>query len=225
MKNKIKVMLVEDHPDYRAGIALALETSDSIELTGEFVTAERALRSLQEFSNRKTPDVVLLDLNLPGMSGLEALPWFKKYVPEIEIIVLTQSNKESDVLTAVAAGASGYLLKSATLDHLEDGIQTVVDGGSILDARVARFLLKTMKKSPPPTLKEDVLTERELEILIQVSHGLSKKEIAEQLNISPKTVCIHVSHIYEKLNVPNAPAAVDRAHRLGLFSKSSKAPG
>jgi DNA-binding NarL/FixJ family response regulator len=169
------------------------------------------------------PDVILLDLNLPGMSGLEAIPWIKKYAPNTEIIVLTQSDRESDVVQAVSAGASGYLLKSTTRDQLEDSIRTVVEGGATLDPGVARFLLRSMQPAPQQTSEDDTLTERELEVLKLIGEGLSKKMVADQLGISPKTVAIHAGHIYEKLNVPNAPAAVNRAHNLGLFSKEDQA--
>lgn len=214
---KINVMLVEDNAAYRKAVARSLVLEPDIELSGEFNTAEVALNSLQNASNQKVPDIVLLDLNLPGMSGLEAVPWFKKYTPATQIIVLTQSDKAGDVLTSIAAGASGYLLKSATLDQLHDGILTVFAGGSILDAGVARFLLNSLQKNPPSATEEKLLTERELEVLSLISKGLSKKEVAAQLGISDRTVAIHSAHIYQKLQVPNAPAAVAKAFKTGIF--------
>lgn len=218
MKHPIQVMLVEDSVPYRKAIAHALRVEPDVELASEFGTAEIALRSLQELTGQITPDVVLLDLNLPGISGLEAIPWFKKYTPKAEIIVLTQSDRESDVLTAVAAGASGYLLKSTTRDQLADSIRTVAEGGAILDTGVARFILTTMQQSPPQqSTKEGRLTERELGVLKLIADGQSKKMVASKLGISPKTVAIHASHIYEKLNVPNAPAAVSEAYKTGIL--------
>jgi two-component system nitrate/nitrite response regulator NarL len=223
MKHPINVMLVEDSAAYRKAIARSLGVEPDIELVSEFGTAEIALRSLQDSAEQIVPDVILLDLNLPGMSGLEAIPWIKKYAPKTEIIVLTQSDRESDVMQAVSAGASGYLLKSTTRDQLEDSIRTVVEGGSTLDSGVARFLLRSMQQTSPQQSTEDgSLTEREFEILKLIGDGLSKKMVADQLGISPRTVAIHSGHIYEKLNVPNAPAAVNRAHKLGLFSKENQ---
>ncbi len=217
MKNKISVMLVEDNLEYREVISLALEDAPGIELTSKFGTAEIALRKAQNITSIEEPDIILLDLNLPGMSGLEAIPWFKQYTPNAQIIVLTQSNEEADVLTAISSGAAGYLLKSATIQCLKDSIQTVVDGGSTLDPGVARFIIRTLRNQPPKTFEKNCLTPRELEILSLTGEGLSKKEVADRLHISPNTVAVHSAHIHEKLNVPNAPAAVSKAYRLGLF--------
>lgn len=217
MKTNITVMLIEDSSAFRKAISRALKIEPDMELISEFATAEIALRSLQGSPSRDQPDVVLLDLNLPGMSGQEAIPWIKRYSPTTEIIVLTQSDHEADVLTAISAGASGYLLKSTTRDRLEESIRTVADGGSILDASVARFILSTMRKRAPKTLVENKLTDRELEILQLIGEGLEKKQIGVQLEISPKTVAVHATHIYQKLNVHNAPAAVAKAYKTGLL--------
>jgi two-component system, NarL family, nitrate/nitrite response regulator NarL len=218
MKKTIQVMVVEDHPEYREAVGLALREENDIELSSEFGAAERALRSLQDLSMRRKPDIVLLDLNLPGMSGLDALPWFKKYAPESKIIVLTQSNAKSDVLQAIRLGASGYLLKSSTVAQIVEGIRTVMSGGATLEAGVAQLILETLKQRLPSGEIEKVLTGRELEILTLLGEGLAKKEIADRLGIATSTVVTHVSHIYEKLDVSNAPSAIDKAHRLGLFS-------
>lgn len=210
--------MVEDHPDYREGLMLALETEPDMELIRIFGTAEAALRKLQYDKGFPNPDVILLDLNLPGMNGLDALPWFRDYVPKAKIIVLTQSDREDDVLSAISAGASGYLLKSATLDQITEGIRTVMEGGASLDANMATFILDTFKKIPPTARMENTLTKRELEVITLLSEGLSKKEISGRLSISTPTVASHVAHIYQKLNVHNAPAAVAKAFRMGVFS-------
>jgi DNA-binding NarL/FixJ family response regulator len=209
MKSKIKVMLVEDNPEYREVINLALDDEADIELTSQFGTSEIALRSLQDMSTRKVPDLVLLDLRLPGMDGLDSLPYFRSSLPDAKIIILTQSDEEADVLRAISRGASGYLLKSSTLGQITDGIRSV-----------ARFILETLKDSLPKGETENMLTERELEILTLLGEGLVKKEIADQLGISYTTVDTHVGHIYEKLEVRNAPSAVNKAHRLGLFPRN-----
>jgi two-component system nitrate/nitrite response regulator NarL len=217
MKNKIRVMLVEDHPGYREVITRALKSEEQIELISQFGTAEIALRSLQDMSTRNVPDLILLDLNLPGLSGLEALPYFKQSIPDIEIIILTQSDKEADILNAISLGAKGYLLKSSTANQIRDGIKTVMNGGASLDPAVANFILNTMSDRPRKATLEKELSEREMEVLSRLGEGLVKKEIASKLGISITTVADHVRHIYEKLEVQNAPAAIHRAHRLGLF--------
>ncbi len=217
MKRKIRVMMVEDHPDYREGIKVALETETDIELTSIFGTAERALRSLQDRDQRREPDIVLLDLNLPGISGIEALPYFRKSIPDAKVIVLTQSDQESDVLNAISDGASGYLLKTATLNQIMEGIRTVIDGGASLDANVAGYILSLLKKKPRKAELRVTLSGREIEVLSLLCEGLLKKEISDRLNISIPTVATHVRHIYEKLEVQNAAAAVHKAHHFGIF--------
>jgi DNA-binding NarL/FixJ family response regulator len=216
MKN-IRVMLVEDNKEYREGISLILKHAPGIELISEFATSEVALRSLQTQSP-KMPDLVLLDLRLPGMDGLESLPYFRSYASASKIIILTQSNSEEDVLRAIKLGASGYLLKTATAEEIIEGIHTVMDGGASLDPGVANFILKSLQQRLPDKQPDNDLSERELEVLALLAEGLVKKEIADRLDIRYTTVDYHVSHIYEKLNVKNAPAAVNQGHKRGLFS-------
>jgi len=222
MSFKIRVMLVEDNPEYREVIDLALEDEADIELTSQFGTSEIALRSLQDMSTRKEPDLVLLDLRLPGMDGLDSLPYFRSALPDAKIMILTQSDNEADVLRAISRGASGYLLKSSTLDQITEGIRSIMAGGASLDTGVARFILDTLQTKLPKGEIENVLSPRELEILTLLGEGLVKKEIADQLGIGYTTVDTHVAHIYEKLEVRNAPSAVNKAHRLGLFPRDDK---
>jgi len=204
MKN-IRVMLVEDNKEYREGIGLILKHTPGINLASEFATSEVALRDLQDLSS-KTPDVILLDLRLPGMDGLESLPYFRSYAPEAKIIILTQSDSEEDVLHAIKLGAAGYLLKSAAAEDIIEGIRTAMDGGASLDPGVASFILKSLQIRLPDQQQENApLSERELEVLKLLAEGFVKKEIADRLDIQYTTVDYHVSHIYEKLNVRNAP--------------------
>jgi DNA-binding NarL/FixJ family response regulator len=214
---KTRVMLVEDSPQYREVLVMALRDEPSVELAGEFGTAELALRTLRDQRAKKLPDLILLDLRLPGMDGLGALPHFLSTAPNTKIMILTQSDEEADVLQAIAGGASGYLLKSSTASQIVEGIRTVMAGGASLDAGIARFILNTLKTRLPKGAAEHLLTARELEILNLLGEGLLKKEIAERLKIGYTTVDSHVAHIYEKLGVRNAPAAVNKAHMIGLF--------
>jgi len=217
MKDKIRVMLVEDHAGYREVITRALKRERNITLTSQFGTAEIALRSLQDQETRQVPDLILLDLNLPGMSGLDALPRFLGILPDVKIMILTQSDSEADVMQAIYRGAAGYLLKSSTATQIRQGIQTVMDGGAPLDPSVATFILNTLKTQAHKPTTEHILTERETEILTLLAEGLVKKEIATRLGISSHTVITHVSHIYEKLQATNAPSAVTKAFQKGIL--------
>ncbi|BDS05857.1 DNA-binding response regulator [Oceaniferula spumae] len=217
MKNSINIMLIEDSPAFRKVIDRTLGNEPGIKLISQFGTAEIALRSLENASADNTPDLILLDLNLPGMSGLDALPWIHEYAPETKVIILTQSNQEADIVTAISKGASGYMLKSNTLDQLTDGIRNVMNGGASLDPTVAKFIIGKMRKDKPEASDANPLSQREMEVLGLISEGLQKKEVADRLDISPRTVAAHVEKIYEKLNVTNAPSAVHKAHHLGIF--------
>jgi DNA-binding NarL/FixJ family response regulator len=217
MKKIIRILLVEDHPEYREVIEMLLGREPDMALVAQFGSSEGALQRLQEQPPRLEPDVILLDLNLPGMSGLDVLPLFGKAAPAARIIILTQSNNEADVLRAITLGASGYLLKSSSRKQVADGIRTVMAGGATLDAGVARFILKSLQERLPKANAAPQLSSRELDVLALIAEGLAHKEIAGRLAIGNTTVVTHINHIYEKLNVANAPAAVDKAHRFGLF--------
>ena len=223
MKQMTRIMLVEDNAEYRGVVRLALEHESSIELTKDFGTAEIALRTLENDSPLEPPDLILLDIRLPGMSGIDAIPRFRKALPDTKIIILTQSDREQDVLRAIAMGASGYLLKSATVDEIRDSIQTVMSGGAPLDKSVSKFILQSLQ-TRLSICEDQPLSERELEIIGLLAEGLVKKEIARKLGISYSTVDTHVAHIYEKLRVSNAASAVNKAHRIGLFTRDDDAP-
>lgn len=215
MKENITIMLIEDHAGYREVIERSIKRETDMEITSQFGTAEIALRTLQ--NSVTPPDVILLDLNLPGMSGLEAIPWIKDYTPTAKIIVLSQSDNEADVFAAIQSKASGYLLKSATTQQINDAIRTVTDGGAPLDPSIANYILQKLNSSlaKEPIGKE--LSERETEILQLLAEGLVKKEISDKLNISITTVAYHVKNIFYKLQVKNAPAAVGQAYKKGIL--------
>ena len=217
MPTIIRTMLVEDNRDYRSVIEHALEVEPDIELVSQFSTPEIALRSLEDHKTRKVADLILLDLRLPGMDGLEALPWFLKALPDAKVIILTQSDAEADVLQAIKLGAAGYLLKSTRADQLIDGIRNVMSGGASLEAGVARLIIETLQTKLPDNKPEQLLSKRELEILTLLAEGLAKKEICNQLKISYSTVDTHVAHIYNKLDASNAPAAISKAYRKGIL--------
>jgi len=219
-KKTFRVMLVEDNPDYRSVVELALSDEPDIELVSQFGTSEIAIRSLAEAEEADVPDVILLDIRLPGTDGLDAIQEFRQYAPNMKIVILTQSSQEEDVLRAIALGAAGYLLKSTTLGELTDSIRTVANGGASLDSGVAKFILHTLKTIQTGGDQDDdsqLLSDRELQILSLLAEGLVKKQIAKKLSITYATVDTHVGRIYQKLDVSNAPSAVNRAHRMRLF--------
>jgi DNA-binding NarL/FixJ family response regulator len=213
----VEIILVEDNREYREVITFALRSFHGVCLQNQFANAELALRHLEESLVRK-PDVILLDLRLPGISGIEAIPLLRKTTPQSRIILLTQSDHEADVLRAISMGASGYLLKSAMVDDIVDAILSVNANGASFDPAVAKYLLDNLKARLPEGVPPTRLSDRESEILRFLSEGLVKKEIADRLSIGYSTVDTHVRHIYEKLQVCNAPAAVNRAYRLGIFT-------
>lgn len=211
-------MLVEDHPEYRETLEFVLGKEAGIELVSQFGNAELALRSLQSDTSEAQPDIILLDINLPGMSGLEAMSWFKKYKPEVKIMMLSQSDSEADVLQAVQQGASGYLLKSCKMAELSQGIRTVYNGGATLEPGLANFILSTLQPHQPKVSIENNLSQREKEVLYLIGEGLTQKEISNQLGISIYTVTDHLKNIYEKLQVTNAPQAIGKAYKTGILS-------
>ncbi|MBK1855176.1 response regulator transcription factor [Verrucomicrobiaceae bacterium 5K15] len=215
---KIRITLVEDSPDYQQVIAFGLEDESDIEVIGTFNTADAALRALKKSTEADMPDLILLDLNLPGISGLEAIAQIKKLAPATEIIILTESEREADVLTAISSGAVGYLLKESSLEQITQGIRTVMSGGASLDPGMARYLLGN-QQSHLAADGSSALSPRELEILHLIAEGQVQKKIAAELNISPKTVDFHIGHIYKKLNAPNAPSAVAKAYQSGILRR------
>ncbi len=213
--DSMRIVLVEDSAEYRRVVAMAIDEQPDMRLLQQFGTSEVALRTLSAAAATDQPDILLLDLRLPGMGGLEAIPLFRKAAPAVKIIVLSQSDEPHDIYRAIAAGVAGYLLKSATLEEIATGIRMVAAGGASLDKHVARYILESLR--PPTPEAMPLLTDREREIVELLAEGLVKKEIARRLGIGYATVDTHVSHIYAKLNVANAPAAVSQAYARGIL--------
>ena len=225
MNNKpIQVAVVEDSAEYLEAVEMGLEVEPDIELHSKFGTSEAAIHALHLSPLEEQPAVILLDIRLPGKSGLEAIAELRQVAPESKIIVLTQSNREVDVLKAISAGAAGYMLKALSLNKLTEGIRTVAHGGATLDAEVAQFVMKKLKNYLPKSSSDPILSAREMEVLSLLAEGLVKKEIAKKLNIGYTTVDTHVGRIYLKLGVRNAPSAVNRAYKLDLFKPEEPEP-
>jgi DNA-binding NarL/FixJ family response regulator len=228
--NKIKVVVVEDQPQILKNQLKILAESQEIEVIGTALSGEAALELLE----KKQPDVILQDLGLPRMTGIEVTREVKKRWPQVEVLVFTIFDEEEKVIDAVKAGASGYLLKGASSEKVIDAIKEVKSGGSVIQPNLARRLLKHFhvpeegappeapyKPPLPPGNREEPatrpLTEREIEILRLIAKGLSNNEAARVLTLSRATVRTHLEHIYEKLEVTNRVEAVTEGLRKGLI--------
>ena len=199
---KIRVALVDDHAVVRRGLRGFLELQADIEVVGE---AEDGVKGVA-LAARETPDVVLMDLLMPNMDGLQAIAAIKQANPEIEIVAVTSFIEEEKVTTALEAGASGYLLKDADAEEVAAAVRDAYHGEVHLDPAVARLLAQRMRTRKADELVEP-LTSREKEVLSQVAKGASNKEIAYQLGITERTARTHVSNILGKLGLASRTQA------------------
>ncbi len=182
---------------------------------GQALSAEEALEQLAAAS----PEVVLLDLGLPGMNGIQATRSIKKNWPKMEVLIFTVFDEEEKVLEAIGAGASGYLLKGMEADKIVESICEVHDGGSVIQPSLARSLLRYFRRPPTAQGAEPpvALTSREIEILQVIAKGLSNSEAAKVLGVSRATIRTHLEHIYQKLSVTNRVEAITEGIRQGLI--------
>lgn len=213
---KIKVLLVDDHTVVLKGLAFFLSTQEDLELVGEANNGKEALVKVGETN----PDVVLMDLYMPEMDGVEATAYIKKEYPNVKVIVLTSFSDQAHVLPALRAGASGYILKDVEPDQLVEAIRSAYKGNIQLHPDIANALLSQTlpveEKEEEPSIQVDVLTARENEVLQLLAKGMSNKEIASVLVITEKTVKAHVSSILSKLNLSDRTQAALYAVKNGI---------
>ena len=198
---EIRVLVVDDHAILRDGIRSLLERQDDMKVIGEAANGQEALAQIGELQ----PDIVLMDVNMPGMNGLEATRHVKALYPQVKILILTQHDSQEYISPLLQAGASGYVLKRSGGREVVNAIRYVVEQGAFLEPSVAHQFLNHyagVESSKEPGYAS--LTEREREILRLISFGKSNKEIARALVISPKTVSVHRTNIMTKLNVKNS---------------------
>ena len=220
----IRVLVVEDQPKILKAQIKLLETFDDLEIVGEALSGESALEMLEE----TRPEVLLLDLGLPQMSGIEVTRKVRAEHPNIEILIFTIFDEEEKVTEAIVAGAAGYLLKGTPVEKIVEAIRDVHAGGAVIQPNLARSLLRLIganagseRGSLRPRPSGDatsVLTERELEILQIIAKGLSNNEVAKVLGLSKATIRTHLEHIYEKLDVTNRVEAVTEGIRQGIIN-------
>lgn len=192
------VLLVDDHPLVRAGLTTLIATTDDLQIVGEAAGGEQAVEMAADLE----PEVVLMDLSMPGMDGVEATRLILAARPEIRVVVLTSFADEERVSDALAAGAVGYLLKDCDAREVIAAIRSASQGHAPLDPRVARALLP----STTPRVK-DTLSARELQVLRLVAKGLANKQIGRSLGISERTVKVHVGHVFRRIGVTDRTSA------------------
>ena len=211
----IRVLIADDHPVVRSGLRALLGTLEEFEVVGEAVDGDSATRETQ----LSKPDVVLMDVRMPGTDGVEATRRIRAVAPDTAVLILTMHDDDATVFTAMRAGAHGYLLKGAGQDEIAGAIRAVAAGQAIFGPGIAARLLEHFSGAPPQTADDQPfpeLTPREREILQLLAQGRRTAEIAAALHISPKTVSNNLTTIFGKLQVADRTAAILRAREHGL---------
>ena len=218
MKPETEVWLVEDNEIFATGVQRTIDRLDGMCCGASHQSVEQAFAALESGGK---PDVILLDVQLPGMDGITALSRLKSMAPKAQIVILTAFDDADKIFRAVCAGASGYVLKSSGGAEIGEAIRQVIDGGAPLTPEVARKVLDTLANQKGRTDSQDAedygLTPRQRDILRLMADGLVKKEIAEKLNISVTTVSTHMQRLYETLHVTTNTGAVAKALREGII--------
>ena len=207
----IKVVLVDDNHDLREGLQIVMkENKNEFECIGSFADAETAAKKIPEIK----PDVVLMDINLPGMSGIECLKQLKPKMPELDVIMLTVFADDDTVFDSLCAGACGYITKNTPPEKILDAIRDVRDGGAPMSGRIARMVVSSFKVPGDPSAQ---LTDREKEVLDQLCKGKSYKMVADALSITHDTVRHHIKNIYKKLEVHSVSEAILKTMKKKLI--------
>jgi DNA-binding NarL/FixJ family response regulator len=203
----IRLLIVDDHPIVRDGLRGVFAAEPDLEVVGEAANGAEAIRRAGE------ADVVLMDLRMPEMGGVEAITRLRETCPDVRVLVLTTFDTDSDVLPAIEAGATGYLLKDAPREELLRAVRSAYRGESVLSPSVAGRLMGRVRR---PT--DGTLSKREREVLALVADGTTNREAAKRLFVSEATIKTHLLHIYDKLGVRDRAAAVGEAYKRGLLS-------
>ena len=219
----VRVLVVDDHDLFRKGLCRLIGQEDGLTVVGEARSGDAAVRGAAEL----LPDVVVMDLNMPGISGVEATRRLLEVSPHSAVLMLTATDDEENVINAVLAGASGYLLKDAKLSEIVRGVWAAATGQSLIAPRVAGGLLARLRRPTPrkqPEQKPPALSPRELDVLRLLVAGCETIEIGRRLHLSPSTVKHHVSSTLEKLGVDNRVQAAVMAVREGLVGDEPSPP-
>ena len=208
---KTGVVIVEDDRAVRENLSALIRSDNRLRLLGAFGSAEEALREIPVLQ----PDLVVMDINLPRMSGLECVVRVKNLLPRLHVLMLTVYEDDDSIFRALKAGANGYLVKRDAAEKLLDALQEIQHGGAPMSAHIARQVVQFFHRSEKPAVESEHLSPREYEILDLLVKGLILKEAADQLGIGLETVRTHVNHIYHKLHVRSRTEAVVKYLRQG----------
>jgi len=215
-QDEVRVVLVDDHDLFRTGLRNLLEEQDGVVVLGEAANGIEAVRLVREAA----PDVVVMDLKMPAMTGVEATRLITLESPLTRVIVLTISDEDSDVMDAIVAGACGYLLKDSSIENVVAGIRSAAVGSSLISPTIASKVLQRVRATTPDRDMADAilaeLSDRELQVLKLIANGKDNAQIAAELVISPKTVKNHISNILMKLQIQNRIQAAVYAVRSGI---------
>lgn len=203
----VKVCIVEDIKEVREGMVSLISLDERFEMLAAWSDAETASEELPAWQ----PDIVIMDINLPGMNGIECLKKTKALCPKTQFMMFTIYENDEKVFEALAAGANGYLLKKTNLSKIADSLMDLHEGGAPMSNQIARKVIERMHSNGNKEGEIEVLSSRENEVLQLLANGLLYKEIAERLSITPGTVAQHIHKIYEKLHVQNRTEAINRA--------------
>ena len=211
--HRMPVWVIEDSPLYRETVGELIQRSERLRCARAFADCESALTLLAD--GQELPRLILMDLGLPGMNGIDGIRNIRRHSPSIPVVMLTVHQSNDRIFEAICAGASGYLLKSATGEEILRGLENVLDGGAAINAQIARRVLDMFSRMATPQTDYG-LSEREQQILQLLVDSHTKIQIAEQLFLSPHTIDTHVRNIYTKLHVNNRSGAVAKALRENL---------
>jgi DNA-binding NarL/FixJ family response regulator len=214
MKHPIQIAVVEDNPAYARSIQEIITISEGMECSGVYHSAEDCTEAFQS-ANPPQVNVILLDLRLPGKSGMSLIPFLRQTAPQAGILVLTSNDDYRTVLEAIQLGVVGYVLKDTPVAALRQAILDVHEGGTVIDPQLSRLVLKAFQDKGNG--EDNPLSKRERQVLELMAMGYAKKDVANELGISYSAVALYAANIYQKLQVPNIVAAVSTAIRKGLI--------
>lgn len=224
MGDVIKIMIVDDHDMVRLGLKTYLGMESDFQVVGEAANGKEALELLQQLDSQNRPDLILMDLMMPTMDGVETTREAVRLYPQLKVIMLTSFLEDEKVLEAVEAGAVTYVLKSVSSDELADVIRSAFRGLQVMNAEVSQALTRGLRERSSRAGQDEGegLTGREMEVLLLIADGKSNKEIGDELHISIKTVKTHVSNLLMKCGVEDRTQLAIYAHRKGWIGKTQR---